>query len=111
MSLGNGAPNGRFDALDWSHSVTEFNVINSLEGPTLGSSFKTLPATLPERVKQKSGFGRVPLDIAPISDDHRCYRQSRLRESPDDQGKASIMGVPDPGFGKLPTKFYSKDRQ
>jgi hypothetical protein len=79
MNLGNGAPNGRFDALDWSHSVTEFNVINSLEGPTLGSSFKTLPATLPERVKQKSGFGRVPLDIAPISDDHRCYRQSRLR--------------------------------
>ena len=79
MNLGNGAAGGRFDVLVRSHSVTEFNVINSLAGPTLGSSFKTLPATLPERVKQKSGFGRVPLDIAPISDDHRCYRQSRLR--------------------------------
>ena len=79
MNLGNGAPGARFDALDRSHSVTEFNVINSLAGPTLGSSFETLPATLPERVKQKSGFGRVPLDIAPISDDHRCYRQSQHR--------------------------------
>ena len=97
MNLGNGAAGGRFDALDRSHSVTEFNVINSLSGPTLGSSFKTLPATLPERVKQKSGFGRVPLDIAPISDDHRCYRQSRLRAGrfgEAAQGQCSAQTIP-----------------
>ena len=51
MNRDNGAPNGRFDALDRSHSGTEFNIINILEGPTLRASFKTLPATLPERVK------------------------------------------------------------
>ena len=51
MNLGSGAPGAQFDVLNQSHSGIELNIINSIAFPALRSSFKTLPATLPERVK------------------------------------------------------------
>ena len=41
--------------------------------------------------------GRVPLDIIPISGDHRCYRHPRLRAGPSGeaaQGQCSAQTVP-----------------
>jgi len=51
--------------------------------------FQNLTCNLAETwLKANTVRGRVPLDITPISDDHRCYRRSRLRAGP--SGEAAL---------------------